>query len=63
MTDKPKRLQKLEDLWRDDDAGTVEFDNGFDGEWMVYIKSGHFADFELHEIVKALRAANKAGKL
>ena len=62
MTDKPKRLQKLEDRWRDDDAGTVEFDNGFSGEWMVYV-SGHFAVFELHEIVKALKAANKAGPL
>ena len=62
MTDKPKRLQKLEDRWRDDEAGTVEFDNGFDGEWMVYM-DGLFADFELHEIVKALKSANKAGKL
>jgi len=62
MTDKPKRLEKLEDRWRDDEAGTVEFDNEFGGEWMVYV-SGHFAVFELHEIVKALKAANKAGKL
>jgi len=60
MTDKPKRLQKLEDRWRDDDAGTV--DNEFGGEWMVYV-SGHFAGFELHDLVKALKAANKAGKL
>ena len=62
MTDKPKRLQKLEDRWRDDDAGTVEFDNDFSGEWMVYV-SGHFADFEVKEIANALKAANKAGKL
>jgi len=62
MTDKPKRLQKLEDRWRDDDAGTVEFDNGFSGEWMVYV-SGRFSCGEIYDIVKALKAANKAGKL
>jgi len=62
MTDKPKRLEKLEDRWRDDDAGTVEFDNGFSGEWMVHM-DGHFADFEIKEIANALKAANRAGKL
>jgi len=69
MTDKPKRLAKLEDRWRDDGAGTVEFDNGFSGEWMVYV-SVHIlpvltavADVVSAVLVKALKAANKAGKL
>ena len=59
---KPPRLQKLEAYWQDSKAGTVKFDNGFAGEWMVYM-NGHFADFEIKEIANALRAANKAGKL
>ena len=61
MTDKPKRLQKLEAYWEDYTA-TVEFNEQDSVNWCVYI-SGFFSDFELYEITKALKAANKAGKL
>ena len=58
---KPKRLQKLEDAYQeryvDVSFGFKDFD-----EWTVYLR-GYFADFELHEIVKALKSANKAGRL
>ena len=59
--DKPKRLTKLEKYW-EDYTGTVEFNEQDSGNWCVYI-SGFFADFELAEITKALKAANKAGAL
>ena len=58
---KPKRLEKLEAHYQDS-ARVVLFDNRFGGEWMVYIK-GHFADFEIDEINRAMKAVNKAGKL
>ena len=61
MTDKPARLLKLEDYYQDS-ARVVLFDNRFGGEWMVDIR-GHFADFEIDEINRALKAVNKAGKL
>ena len=58
---KPKRLEKLEDHYQDS-SRVVLFDNRFGGEWMVDIR-GHFADFEIDEINRALKAVNKAGKL
>ena len=58
---KPKRLEKLEAYYQDS-ARVVLFDNRFGGEWMVAIR-GHFADFEIDEINRALKAVNKAGKL
>ena len=58
---KPKRLAKLEQHYANS-SHVVKFDDGFGGEWMVYI-SGHFADFQIREIANALRTANKAGKL
>ena len=58
---KPKRLQKIEDYYQES-ARAVLFDNRFGGEWMVDIR-GHFADFEIDEINRALKAVNKAGKL
>ena len=61
MTDKPARLLKLEDYYQES-ARVVLFDNEFDGEWMVDIR-GHFADFEIDEINRALKSVNKAGKL
>ena len=53
---KPKRLEKLEEYYQDS-ARVVLFDNRFGGEWMVDIR-GHFADFEIKEIVEALEEAN-----
>ena len=61
MTDKPARLLKLEAYYQDS-ARVVLFDNRFGGEWMVDIR-GHFSDFEIDEINRALKAVNKAGKL
>ena len=61
MTDKPARLEKLEKYY-EESARVVLFDNRFGGEWMVDIR-GHFADFEIDEINRALKAVNKAGKL
>ena len=58
---KPARLIKLEGIY-EDSARVVLFDNRFGGEWMVDIR-GHFADFEIDEINRALKAVNKAGKL
>jgi len=63
---KPKRLEKLEAYYQDS-ARVVLFDKmffgfRFGGEWMVDIR-GHFADFEIDEINRALKAVNKAGKL
>ena len=58
---KPARLIKLEAYYQDS-ARVVLFDNRFGGEWMVDIR-GHFADFEIDEINRALKAVNKAGKL
>jgi len=58
---KPKRLQKLEEYWLSRGA-SVHFHEQDTGYWCVDIE-GCFADFELHEIVKALKAVNKAGKL
>ena len=61
MNQKPSRLLKIEDHYQDS-ARVVLFDNRFGGEWMVDIR-GHFADFEIDEINRALKAVNKAGKL
>ena len=58
---KPKRLQKIEDYYQES-ARVVLFDNRFGGEWTVDIR-GHFADFEIDEINRALKSVNKAGKL
>ena len=58
----PKRLQKIEDYWQSRGGPFVSFHEQDAGYWCVDIE-GCFADFELHEIVKALKAANKAGKL
>ena len=59
---KPKRLQKLEEYWLSRGGPFVHFHEQDAGYWCVDIE-GCFADFELHEIVKALKAVNKAGKL
>jgi hypothetical protein len=61
MSDKPKRLEKLEQYWREQHR-EVEFFEADESYWHVLIR-GYFADYELHEIVKALKAANKAGVL
>ena len=58
---KPKRLQKLEAYWADS-SQQVLFEEQDAGYWAVRL-DGFFADFEIHEIVKALRAVNKAGRL
>ena len=58
---KPARLDKLEEYWKDSHR-KVEFEEQDIGSWVVVIQ-GCFADYELHEIVKALKAVNKAGKL
>ena len=57
MSDKPARLQKIEDHYAHTSMH-VEFDDGFGGEWMVHI-NGHFADFEVKAIADALEEANK----
>ena len=49
---KPKRLETLEAYYQDS-ARVVLFDIRFGGEWMIDIR-GHFADFEIKEIVEAL---------
>jgi hypothetical protein len=59
--DKTKRMLKIEAYWEEQHR-TVEFEEQDAGYWHVYVK-GYFADHELHEIVKALKAANKAGVL
>ena len=56
MTDKPARLEKLEQYY-EDSARVVLFDNRFGGEWMVDIR-GHFSDFEIKEIAEAWEEAN-----
>ena len=61
MTDKPARLEKIENYW-EQQFRTVEFEEQDIGSWVVVIR-GCFADYELHEVVKALKAVNKAGKL
>ena len=61
MNDKPKRMQKLEDAY-EDRVVEVMFEEMDAGYWSVYL-DGYFADHELHAIVKALKAANKAGRL
>ena len=58
---KPKRLSQIEDYYQDS-SRIVKFDNEFDGEWMVDIR-GTFSTVEFDEINRALKAANKAGKL
>ena len=58
---KPKRMQKLEDAYQDR-VVEVMFEEMDVGYWSVYLK-GYFADHELAEITKALKAANKAGRL
>ena len=55
---KPARLQKLEDYWLERGGPFVAFHEQDEGYWCVDVK-GCFADCELHEIVKALRAANR----
>ena len=54
---KPKRLEKLEAYYQDS-ARVVLFDNRFGGEWMVDIK-GCFAGFEIADIARALKVANR----
>jgi len=61
MTEKPARLERLEEYFQDS-ARVVLFDNRFGGEWMADIR-GHFADFEIDEINRAMKSVNKAGKL
>ena len=61
MNDKPKRLEKLEAYWQDSPQ-EVKFEEQDVGFWCVYI-NGYLASHELAEIVKALKAANKAGRL
>jgi len=58
---KPKRMQKIEAAYEDRVVG-VEFEEMDAGYWSVCLM-GYFADHELAEIVKALKAANKAGRL
>ena len=57
---KPKRLQKLEDYWQARGSAYVDFRES--DHWYV-ILDGAFDTVELHAIVKALKAANKAGQL
>ena len=61
MNDKPKRLEKLESYWQYSPQ-EVKFEEQDVGFWCVYI-NGYLASHELAEIVKALKAANKAGVL
>jgi len=58
---KPKRLAKLEAYWADSPQ-EVLFEEQDVGYWCVFI-NGYLASHELAEIVKALKAANKAGRL
>ena len=58
---KPKRMQKLEAAYEDRYVD-VRFEETDRSNWSIYLK-GHFADHELAEITKALKAANKAGRL
>ena len=58
---KPKRLSKLEAAY-ENRVVEVMFEEMDAGYWSVYLK-GYFADHELAEITKALKAANKAGRL
>ena len=61
MTDKTKRMLKIETYW-DDYSAEAEFIEQDNRYWCVRLK-GFFADFELAEIVKALKSANRAGRL
>ena len=61
MTEKPARLEKLEEYYQDS-ARVVLFDNRFGGEWMIDIR-GTFSTVEIDEINRALKSVNKAGKL
>ena len=54
--------KRQEDYWLERGGPFVAFHEQDEGYWCVDIK-GCFADYELHEIVKALKAVNKAGKL
>ena len=58
---KPARLAKLEAAY-EDRVVAVMFEEMDAGYWSVYL-DGYFADHELAEIAKALRAVNKAGRL
>ena len=58
---KPARLSKLEQYWQDS-SQQVCFEEQDSGYWAVWL-DGFFADFEIKEIAKALKAANKAGRL
>ena len=62
MTDKTKRMLKIEDYWQSRGGPFVNFHEQDKGHWCVDI-SGCFADFEIKEIANALKAANKAGRL
>ena len=57
---KPKRLQKLEDYWQARGSAYVDFRES--DHWYV-ILDGAFDYHELVEIYRALKAANKAGRL
>ena len=54
---KPKRLEKLEEYWAEQHRA-VKFEESDAGYWHVYI-SGFFADFELAEITRTLKQANR----
>ena len=58
MNPKPERLEKLENYWLERGGPFVAFHEQDEGYWCVDIK-GCFADYELHEIVKALKQANR----
>jgi len=58
---KPARLSKLESYWQDSPQ-EVRFEEQDVGFWCVYIQ-GYLAAHELAEIVRALKAVNKAGRL
>ena len=54
---KPKRLQKIEDYYKDSER-TVEFEESDAGYWMVLLR-GVFQDFELAEMNRTLKQANR----
>ena len=61
MNDKPKRLSKLEDAWQKRGSAYVSF-REVNGHWYVTL-DGEYDHHELVEIYRALKAANKAGRL
>ena len=54
---KPDRLVKLEDFYKDSER-TVEFEESDAGYWMVLLR-GVFQDFELAEMNRTLKQANR----